>query len=71
MALVKCHECGNQVSTEAKNCPQCGAKVKRPTSRTTIVLGGLFAVAVAAAVVQTGGGKDESTVFYFRCHGWI
>lgn len=26
-----------------------------------MVLGGLFAVAVAAAVVQTGGGKDEST----------
>ena len=28
MSLVKCHECGNQISTEAKTCPQCGAKNK-------------------------------------------
>ncbi len=26
MALVKCKECGNQVSTDAKSCPSCGAK---------------------------------------------
>lgn len=31
MALVKCHECGAQVSTEAKACPGCGAKPQRPT----------------------------------------
>jgi len=28
MALVKCHECGTEVSTEAKACPKCGAKPK-------------------------------------------
>lgn len=27
MALVKCKECGNHVSTEAEACPQCGAKL--------------------------------------------
>lgn len=26
MALLNCKECGNQVSTKAKNCPKCGAK---------------------------------------------
>lgn len=25
MALKKCRECGNQISTTAKSCPQCGA----------------------------------------------
>ncbi|WP_292839340.1 zinc ribbon domain-containing protein [Methylotenera sp.] len=30
MALVKCHECGKDVSTEAKVCPSCGAKVVKP-----------------------------------------
>ena len=25
MALIKCRECGNQVSTEASACPHCGA----------------------------------------------
>lgn len=27
MALVACNECAHQVSTEAKTCPKCGAKV--------------------------------------------
>lgn len=29
MATRKCKDCGNQVSTRAKQCPQCGAPVKR------------------------------------------
>jgi len=29
MALKKCKECGNQVSTSADKCPNCGAPVKR------------------------------------------
>jgi len=28
MALVTCHECGNQVSDTVKTCPKCGAKGK-------------------------------------------
>lgn len=28
MAIVKCHECGSEVSTEAAACPKCGAKPK-------------------------------------------
>jgi hypothetical protein len=31
MALVKCHECGQDVSTQAKACPTCGAQVKKPS----------------------------------------
>lgn len=30
VALITCHECQNQVSTESKNCPHCGARVKKP-----------------------------------------
>ena len=30
MALVACTECGNNVSTEAKACPSCGAPVVKP-----------------------------------------
>lgn len=28
MALLKCHDCGKDVSTEAKQCPNCGAPVR-------------------------------------------
>lgn len=31
MALKKCKECGNEVSTKAKTCPKCGA-VKKSTA---------------------------------------
>lgn len=29
MALVKCKECGAEISDKAAACPQCGAKFKR------------------------------------------
>ena len=35
MALVKCKECGEDVSTKAKTCPKCGAKAPRKTSKFT------------------------------------
>lgn len=30
MALFPCHECGAQISSEAKSCPSCGAKPRPP-----------------------------------------
>lgn len=32
MALIACLECKNGVSTEAKTCPHCGAKVRKPST---------------------------------------
>ena len=29
MALIKCSECGNEISSSAKFCPQCGASVEQ------------------------------------------
>lgn len=31
MALYACRECGNQISTQAKNCPKCGAPTLNPS----------------------------------------
>jgi len=46
MALVKCHECGKEISIEAKICPSCGAKNKKhkakvPTWIVVVVFGGI------------------------------
>lgn len=41
MALIKCKECGKEVSTSAKNCPSCGAPVKK-----TLGYGGLILIAI-------------------------
>lgn len=55
MALIKCKECGHDVSTEAKACTNCGAKPKKPASVVQVIVG-LFAVAV---VLSMFSGKSE------------
>ncbi len=32
MALMKCKECGNEVSNKAASCPKCGAPIKAKKS---------------------------------------
>lgn len=39
MPIVKCHECGKDVSSEANTCPSFGVKVKKPTSRALKLIG--------------------------------
>ena len=35
MALIKCKECGKEISSKAKTCPNCAAPNKKPTSGCT------------------------------------
>lgn len=65
MALVKCKECGNEISKKAKSCPQCGAPQKRQTSKLTTlilliaVLGIMLAVFLPGApTYDTSGSKS-------------
>lgn len=52
MALVKCKECGEQVSTSAQSCPKCGAKAPKKTSFFTwLVL--IFIVIVVFTATHT------------------
>jgi len=48
MALMKCPECGESISTEARACPKCGAvgAPRRPWG--ALVLGAVLCVGVAA-----------------------
>lgn len=57
MALIKCHECSNEVSTEAQACPKCGAKVKKKSSRAAIVV-----ILIIGILVYLGNsGTSESS----------
>ena len=42
MALAKCKECGEKVSTKAKTCPTCGAKAPKKTSVLVWILLGVI-----------------------------
>lgn len=46
MALVKCKECGAQVSSKAKSCPSCGASVK-----SSLGCGGLLGAIILGAII--------------------
>lgn len=48
MALIACHECKSQVSTTARQCPSCGAKVKKPVGK----IGLIFAAIVVFAMLK-------------------
>lgn len=48
MSMKPCHECGNQISTQARACPHCGAKPKKTTSIMSMVV----AVLIGFAVLQ-------------------
>lgn len=60
MALVKCKECGNQVSTDAKACPSCGAKPPKKTSMLTWIIAGFFAVSIAVSMSGGTGNGNKS-----------
>lgn len=59
MALVKCKECGSEVSTKADACPNCGAKVKKGMGCGTLLLI-VFGVIVIVAMVTPSTPSQSS-----------
>lgn len=57
MALVSCRECGNKVSTDSKNCPACGAVMKR---KMPLWRKALIAIIGAVVVVNVLNGLGKS-----------
>jgi hypothetical protein len=46
MALKKCKECGESVSTQAVSCPKCGAVLKKKSSCLGVIVAALFCLSV-------------------------
>ena len=80
MALILCHECARQVSTEALACPQCGAPPKRqvassaptpsvltriPTGATTPVASALSELARRELLNHTKISAEQIIVWFF------
>lgn len=64
MALVTCHECKAQISSEAAACPQCGAKPKSGISGFGIVLlaiVGAIAYSCSSNTMVTAGKSPPPT----------
>lgn len=54
MALIKCRECGKEVSTDAKACPHCGAKPPYRPSLAFVLIAGLLVVFGIKASIESG-----------------
>lgn len=61
MALIKCHECGKEISDGAAACPHCGAKPKKGMGRGSILIIGLFSIFVAKAAWDSANRETRST----------
>ena len=60
MATRKCEDCSNQISKRAKQCPHCGAPVKKKKTGCLGIIGLLFLVAVVIGIISTAL-NDESS----------
>ena len=58
MALTKCKECGNEISTKTTSCPKCGIKIDR-TRPVFKVLGALLLILFAVAIFSP---SDNRTI---------
>ena len=59
MALIKCKECGTEVSSKAKSCPKCGAKPAKKTSLIT-----WFVLIIIAYLVYSASQSSNTTSSY-------
>jgi hypothetical protein len=61
MALIKCRECGKEISSKAQACPNCGAAARKGfgcVGSTLIIIAGVF---VIGAIVSGIVGKEPPT----------
>ena len=60
MALVKCKECGSEISNKAASCPRCGAKVRRTSGCAWLVLILFGLLIVPPMLTGFNGARDRA-----------
>lgn len=58
MALEKCKECGNEISTKAKACPKCGVEIKR-TSGLTKLIAGIIVFMIIFGIIESSNMQER------------
>ena len=53
MALIKCKECGNQVSSKAEACPNCGTTLKKKKIGCLSAIGAVFLIFIVFGIIDS------------------
>jgi hypothetical protein len=61
MALIKCPECGKEISDEAKSCPSCGKSAPKKTSRFTWAVLALILIGVGMKISRPDPSPEQIT----------
>jgi Domain of unknown function (DUF4352) len=61
MALIKCKECGQEVSKKAGSCPKCGAPIKKKTSLITWIVAIIIVLWVIGYIANQGNTPSETS----------
>lgn len=56
MALIKCEECGKEISENAKTCPNCGAKHETEEQKQTKIIIGVVVGIISLLLFFSGFG---------------
>jgi len=64
MALTTCKTCNSSISTDAKNCPGCGAKIIKKTSPITWLIAAFLFFCVVPPLISNLDPSDNSTMAY-------
>ena len=61
MALIKCKECGKEVSSEAETCPHCGARIASKSMGCGSIVGIVIVVGIIALIFSGGSSNDTGS----------
>lgn len=56
MSLIKCHECGADISSNASRCPKCGSRTITSTkrrNRTWIIIASIIVIIAASIAIYS------------------
>lgn len=69
MSLIKCPECGNNVSDKAITCPHCGYPINAPNEKKeTIIMSGVCNRVKSTLFVQNGSAMLTNKRFIYMKH---
>lgn len=70
MALIKCKECGKEISDQATSCPNCGAKLQTEEQKLIVIVVAIIIIIVSIYFMFKGTSKllnsdsDDSRLKY-------